>query len=59
MSEARARLDWPEQIRLAMDPRKAKKLRERALPGDEEVCTMCGEFCAVKVYAEGCVNEEK
>jgi phosphomethylpyrimidine synthase len=58
MSEARARLDWPEQIRLAMDPRKAKKLRERAMPDDERVCTMCGEFCAVKVYSEGCVQED-
>lgn len=51
MSRARAALDWEEQLRLAVDPAKARHLRERCLPADAEVCSMCGEFCAVKVFS--------
>ncbi len=51
MAEARANLDWKRQIELAVDPARARHVRERCLPGDEEVCSMCGEFCAVKVFS--------
>lgn len=54
MSKARAALDWETQIKLSMDPERARQIRERALPEAEGVCTMCGDLCAVKVYAEGC-----
>ena len=48
MARARKALDWKEQIRLSIDPRRARKLRESSLPHDTDVCTMCGELCAVK-----------
>jgi len=48
MARARKALDWKEQIRLSIDPRRARKLRESSLPHDSDVCTMCGELCAVK-----------
>ncbi|MFO7810358.1 MAG: phosphomethylpyrimidine synthase ThiC [Candidatus Delongbacteria bacterium] len=48
MSKARHDLDWKAQIDLAIDPKKAKAYRESAAPLDEEVCSMCGEFCAIK-----------
>jgi phosphomethylpyrimidine synthase len=48
MARARKALDWKEQIRLSIDPLRAQKLRESSLPHDSEVCTMCGELCAVK-----------
>lgn len=48
MSMARHDLDWKRQIELAIDPEKAKAYRESAAPLDEEVCSMCGEFCAIK-----------
>ncbi|MDY0017860.1 MAG: phosphomethylpyrimidine synthase ThiC [Candidatus Delongbacteria bacterium] len=48
MSKARHDLDWKAQIDLAIDPEKAKAYRESAAPLDEEVCSMCGEFCAIK-----------
>lgn len=48
MARARKALDWKEQIRLSIDPLRARKLRESSLPHDSEVCTMCGELCAVK-----------
>jgi phosphomethylpyrimidine synthase len=48
MARARRALDWQEQIRLSIDPQRARKLRESSLPHDSDVCTMCGELCAVK-----------
>lgn len=48
MSKARHDLDWKKQIELSIDPEKAKRYRESAQPIDEDVCSMCGEFCAVK-----------
>jgi phosphomethylpyrimidine synthase len=58
MSTARAALDWKGQIDLSIDPERARAMRERAMPEHEDVCTMCGEFCAVKVYAERCTSTE-
>jgi len=43
----RADLDREGQIRCAMDPRRARELSE----GDKE-CTMCGEFCAIKIMRD-------
>jgi phosphomethylpyrimidine synthase len=51
ISRARKALDWEEQIRLSIDPEKARELRESSPPTDEEVCTMCGSLCAIKVTA--------
>lgn len=48
MSEARKNLDWPKMLELAMDPEKAREYRESSKPIDQEVCTMCGDLCAVK-----------
>ena len=52
MAQARKDRDWKRQIELAMDPVKAKKLREARSSSDEEVCSMCSEFCAMKVVEE-------
>ncbi len=48
MAEARKKLDWNTQISTALDPQKARRYRESSLIGNEDVCTMCGEFCAIK-----------
>lgn len=48
MSRARADLDWERMMALAMDPQKARAYRDSSAPYDEEVCTMCGDMCAVK-----------
>jgi phosphomethylpyrimidine synthase len=48
MSEARKNLDWDRMLELALDPHKARKLRESSKPQDESLCTMCGEYCAMK-----------
>jgi phosphomethylpyrimidine synthase len=52
MSEARSRRDWKEQIRLSMDPDKARKYRASSKPGVSDVCTMCGKFCSIKLMEE-------
>lgn len=51
MASARKALDWEEQITLCVHPEKARRYRESSLIGNEEVCTMCGEFCAIKRLA--------
>ena len=48
MSEARKNLDWRRMLELAIDPEKATAYRESSPPHDSEVCTMCGDLCAVK-----------
>lgn len=48
MSEARKRLDWDEMIRLALDPDKARRVRDEAGAAGKDYCSMCGEFCSVK-----------
>ncbi len=50
MSRCRKNLDWEGMINMALDPEKARALRESSMPTEEEdVCTMCGAFCAIKV----------
>ncbi|MEK7828899.1 MAG: phosphomethylpyrimidine synthase ThiC, partial [Deltaproteobacteria bacterium] len=46
MAKARKALNWDEQIRLSLDPARARLLRESSPPSDKEVCTMCGSLCA-------------
>ena len=48
MAQARARLDWEEQFSLAIDPEKARRYRAESKPEQEDTCSMCGNFCAVK-----------
>ena len=48
MSEARKNLDWDTQLKLAIDPKKANRLRAENPPREDDVCTMCGKFCAIK-----------
>jgi phosphomethylpyrimidine synthase len=52
MSDARKRLDWPRMFELAMEPEKAREYRKSSKPFDEEVCTMCGDLCAVRKSRE-------
>lgn len=53
MAKARKSLNWDEQIRLSLDPERARLLRESSPPADKEVCTMCGSLCAIKVSGKG------
>ena len=57
MSTARANLDWDKMLELCIDPEKAKRYRSIKEPEEEEVCTMCGKFCAVKIINEAMGRE--
>lgn len=50
MSKARKALNWGKQIMLALDPVKAKKYHDKLSSKRKDVCTMCGDFCAMKVF---------
>lgn len=52
MSKARKSLNWAKQIELAIDPEKAKKIHEKRKSKSDDVCSMCGDFCAYKVSSE-------
>ena len=52
MSRARRDLDWDKQFELVIDPEKSKRYRKERKPGDEEFCSMCGDFCAIKRVRE-------
>jgi phosphomethylpyrimidine synthase len=49
MARCRKAMDWEQQIKLCLDPTLARQLRASSQPVDKDVCTMCGEFCALKL----------
>ncbi|NVM53658.1 MAG: phosphomethylpyrimidine synthase ThiC [Candidatus Helarchaeota archaeon] len=57
MATARANLDWDTQLNLAIDEEKARSIfsRGRKIKTDKDdlvPCTMCGEFCALKILSK-------
>ena len=52
MSRARAALDWKKMYSLALDGKTAQAIRKKRCPGDEKVCSMCGDLCAIKVLKD-------
>ena len=49
MAEARKKLDWEAQYECAMFPEAARAKRDQRPPEEEDTCTMCGNYCAVKI----------
>lgn len=52
MAQARKDLDWDKQLRLALDPIKATEYRNKKNKSDDEACSMCGDYCAVKIVGQ-------
>ncbi|RZN41078.1 MAG: phosphomethylpyrimidine synthase ThiC [Methanosarcinales archaeon] len=52
MARARRDLDWGRQYEVAIDEERAREIRSSRLPEDTEACTMCGDFCALKIVKE-------
>ena len=52
MALARKALNWEKQLELCLDPVKARRYRQENPPQESEVCTMCGEFCAIKLVRD-------
>jgi phosphomethylpyrimidine synthase len=57
ISEARKKLDWGEQRKLALDPHKFQDIRKKR-KSKSTACSMCGEFCALQIVSEF-LNSEK
>jgi len=48
MAKCRKALDWNGQIGLSLNPDKVREWRAEVPPTETEVCSMCGEFCAIR-----------
>lgn len=59
LSESRSCLDWPGMLNLCLDPERARKVYRAHKSGTADVCTMCGEFCAMKKFRESVMKRKK
>lgn len=50
MSDARNQFDWKTMFEVAIDPVKARHYRSQSEDKDRDVCTMCGDLCALKTF---------
>lgn len=48
MARCRKNLDWEGQISHSFNPDRVREWRGQVPPSVTEVCSMCGEFCAIK-----------
>ena len=58
MGDARRKLDWDAQFACAMDPETARAIRDDRSPEQEDTCSMCGKFCAVRSMNKALNNEK-
>lgn len=49
LSSARKKRNWKKQIELAIDPQKPKKIFRKSKSGTSDVCTMCSQYCSLKI----------
>lgn len=52
MAKARKSLDWQKQTELAIDPKRAAAKRGARNAAGTEACSMCGDYCAMKIVSE-------
>lgn len=52
MANARRNFNWKQQFQLAFDQVKPCRYRERKSTHGEDMCTMCGEFCALRLVRD-------
>ncbi|MBL7156829.1 MAG: phosphomethylpyrimidine synthase ThiC [Candidatus Omnitrophica bacterium] len=55
ISGARVSRNWKRQFKLAIDPEKCKRYRKSSTPAIKDVCTMCSEYCSLKI-SEKCLK---
>lgn len=58
MADARRELDWEKQWKYAIDPETAKRIRDDRKPENDDTCSMCGKFCAVRSMNKALQDEE-
>ncbi|MEK6634861.1 MAG: phosphomethylpyrimidine synthase ThiC [Planctomycetota bacterium] len=49
MSQLRRKRDWEGQFNTCIDPVVARSIREKGRPQNDEVCSMCAEYCVFKL----------
>jgi len=52
MSKARRKRDWKRQFELSIDPKMSREYRKRNGSSLKDACTMCGQFCSMKISEE-------
>jgi len=54
MDMARKNLDWEGMIKHSIDPELSREIhfRNGNVDDDDDVCSMCGEFCAIKILKD-------
>jgi phosphomethylpyrimidine synthase len=52
MSELRVKRDWKGQIKRSIDPVKAEKYRKSSMSVDKDFCTMCSDYCSMKIMEQ-------
>ncbi|TAM38833.1 phosphomethylpyrimidine synthase ThiC [bacterium] len=52
ISAARKARDWKKQIKLSIDPWKAREYHLSSKPKLSRVCTMCGKYCSIKLMED-------
>ncbi|MEJ2354675.1 MAG: phosphomethylpyrimidine synthase ThiC [candidate division WOR-3 bacterium] len=58
ISRARKKMDWKRQFELVIDAKKAEETRSKMTPKIKEVCSMCGEFCAIKLLNDALKDKQ-
>jgi phosphomethylpyrimidine synthase len=60
MAQFRKKLDWKGQIATSLDPETAQKLWESNPSKDGTTCSMCGDYCAIKlIQTKGKASQPK
>lgn len=52
MAKARKNFNWKKQYELAFDHEKPKHYRERKASLKNDMCTMCGDYCALRIIRD-------
>jgi phosphomethylpyrimidine synthase len=58
ISLARKKRDWKKQISLSIDSEKASSYRKSSKSHLSDVCTMCGDFCSIRLI-DNCYRKSK
>lgn len=56
LSKARFNLQWDQMFQYMLEPELAQKRRSESESASEEVCTMCGDLCAMKTFQKTTPN---
>jgi len=59
MSRARKDLDWLSQMKVSIDPEPVAKLIKSRRTRKGNPCTMCGEFCSMKLFRKNFTDAGK